>query len=104
MALLIITDYLTNEMTTRLLQEYPYGDNLSSQSSVNTSAKRKTDWEEALELEKETAAIYSMPKKTAAISTTDNKQQSSGPSKVATKTLVKPPTGVKSITSFFAKK
>lgn len=50
-ALNVIIDYLTESMTTKLLQSYELTiDSLSTSSQFNSSQKRKSDWENSLEV------------------------------------------------------
>ena len=50
-ALNVITDYLTESMTTRLLQSYDMTiESLTTSSQFSNSQKRKTDWEASLEV------------------------------------------------------
>lgn len=76
-------------------------------SKKQTETKRKADWEEELEIEKETLAYTTsigtkVVSSDATIKNTANIAQQAKKAKAA---VVKPPpAGVKSITSFFAKK
>lgn len=111
-ALQIITEYLSANMTGKLLQSY--GLNTSDIEGHSSSVtKRKADWETALEIEKETAAFSgsgtSASTITAAGMADSNKKpkpaSSAKPGSTAGKGKALPPaTGTKSIASFFGKK
>lgn len=50
-ALNVIVDYLTESMTSRLLQSYDLTiESLTTSSQFNNSQKRKSDWETSLEV------------------------------------------------------
>mmetsp|Transcript_7135 Transcript_7135/g.10625 ORF Transcript_7135/g.10625 Transcript_7135/m.10625 type:complete len:307 (-) Transcript_7135:66-986(-) len=104
-ALSIVTDYLTDSMAARLLESF----NVTEESIAPkpSSMKRKADWETALEVEKETMS-YTASVTTTSITTVtqinNGNKAGSAPPK-STGKLSKPPMkGVRSITSFFAKK
>jgi hypothetical protein len=96
-------EYL-NDNTTKLLLE---GLNVSASeltaSTKQLNIKRKADWEEELEIEKETIAYTtSIGTKDATIKSTSSIAQEAKKAKATT--IKPPPAGVKSITSFFAPK
>jgi len=108
-ALQIVTEYLTDSLTTKLLNLYKMSSidinksNSNSNNNESESLKRKADWEIQLEVEKETLAFSSLSKlpptassASSAITAKSNNGKTASNSKV-----IKPLKGQKSLASFF---
>lgn len=108
----IITEYLTESLSELLLTDI--GISLSELTTKKQAdVKRKADWEEELEIEKETIGYVNSlgtkaPNNISSLSSSATIKSTSGfaqDAKKAKQQIVKPaPAGVKSITSFFSKK
>uniref|UniRef100_A0A7S3HJE8 Ribonuclease H2 subunit B wHTH domain-containing protein n=1 Tax=Spumella elongata TaxID=89044 RepID=A0A7S3HJE8_9STRA len=121
LAVEIISDYLTPSAAQKLLQAHSVNATDLSTKNASASLKRKTDWEQELELEKETLAFSTVASKvtatTSAASSSSNQStgvsgtsnaSSAKPVSTAVKASAKANTaaakGTKSLFSFFGAK